>query len=146
MKKSLIALVLLCPLAANAAGGDYTLNCHMGKDNKTLTKLDLIDTSVINFAILGGEDHLKDEQGYGIFQQVGGVNYSGVTVNVYAHSTFSHGKALHVDDEVGVPVNSWDSFEVTYSGNGASREYRIIDDDGNHTCDTVKFSAEVQKK
>lgn len=63
MKKLFIALALLPPVAANAAGGDYTLNCHMGKDNKTITKLELLDTSLINFAILGGEPHLKDEQG-----------------------------------------------------------------------------------
>lgn len=105
-----------------------------------------MDTSLINIAMVGDDSHLKDPQGLGVFQQVGGVSYNGASVNVYAHSAYSHGKPLHVDDLIGVPVNARDSFEVTYRGEGASRSYRFIDDDGNHACDTVKFSAEDQKK
>ncbi|MGC6077340.1 hypothetical protein [Citrobacter portucalensis] len=144
MKKLIIAAALLTAFGANAAPKDYNYVYKLKCDKNTLPVL-VMDNPVFSLIMIGSADkELLADHNTGAYRLVTSVELQGNTFATYAHSLMD-GKG-HAVKSVDAPVSSWDSFTLAYSGDGAARDFNLINDNGNNHCSIVSFSNNPVKK
>lgn len=146
-KKLIIAGLLLASFGASANDAlTYKLICKDGAKNSEPQQVTVMDNDLFNDVFLGDDSQVNASFGTGMYQLVTSVNMQRTNIEGYAHTTMQDGKPLKIAGEMQTPVNAYDSFTLVSSGVGAAKEYRLINDTGNHPCSTVGFTDTPQKK
>lgn len=115
MKRLIIALALLAPVAAQA--NEWNAICGG-------VKLDIIQNKANGAVIHKGDD---------MYQAVGGTVNAGLETDVYA---------LWVKNEDGkMLVDALDAFEMIQRGVDNKTHFNLIDGRGNHPCSIQSFKA-----
>lgn len=133
MKKALLAVLLMASSSATfAAPQNYTLDCGLKKTTMIFTGQGFNDMLVMG-----------TEKG-DVIDYLATFNLSkGDGSNAETMSPVVNG---NLDKEGRIQyVKSSGAVEVLYAGDGISRVYHIIDDNGNHACKTIGYDQKQVK-